>query len=717
MRAVVGETSAFETPSQSELSDTDPVMSIRDREPHPQNRPRVGDDIWNLRAYVKRPTVQPTHCIADFNGIPEGALRVAAKTYIHEKLNQPRVSRGGRLTYLKPAGVHQEFRRIRLFFEHLRGRGHTSLHTFTQEDVVAYAVALSKHCKVSPESSGVSIATQARKLDIVRSLGESKTQWRPDEWPSPWPGQSGQKVIGALVARSRPREQTTERIPREIMGPLLQQAMLYVDVASDDIAKAAAEWAALRDTRSRGGSSLANFEDWLSSRQARGRGLPAASNRSRSPSEPEHRAGGPLSSVNLSLIIAMAGLPTGSFHKRKRLIERLERAINVMPLEQGGLETQPSVDPVTGGPWADGFAPSDMLTLQKHLMTACYIVTSYLSGMRDSEVPSIRRNAVRRHRSESGAERLVISSTAYKNEDEDGAAAEWVVIEPVARAIAVLEQLHDGDLLFGWSPMGRGASRLDEPIIAINDALNEFVTHVNRFTPGGKKPIPERDGKPWHLHTRQFRKTMAWHIANQPFGMIALQLQYRHLRIATSLGYAGTPDSGVPEEIANEEVLKLEEDLLDRYRRRVDLGESSTGRNGPAMDRQLDSISSLADEKMAAAALATEGPVIARDDVVRALLRDPSRLLYPGPLADCSFRPGPAACLRGQPMDKRDKPILALCEPDECANASLSATHREAWAGTADRTALLLTVKGQSDDQRAVLRQHQTRARRLADGA
>jgi hypothetical protein len=48
-----------------------------------------------------------------------------------------------------------------------------------------------------------------------------------------------------------------------------------------------------------------------------------------------------------------------------------------------------------------------------------------------------------------------------------------------------------------------------------------------------------RRAKPWHLTTVQFR-TLAWHIAHQPFGVVAGARQYQHARIAIFEGYAGS---------------------------------------------------------------------------------------------------------------------------------------------------------------------------------
>ena len=40
------------------------------------------------------------------------------------------------------------------------------------------------------------------------------------------------------------------------------------------------------------------------------------------------------------------------------------------------------------------------------------------------------------------------------------------------------------------------------------------------------------------------RRTIAWHIANRPFGTIAGMIQYKHASVAAFEGYAGSSRSG-----------------------------------------------------------------------------------------------------------------------------------------------------------------------------
>jgi hypothetical protein len=52
-------------------------------------------------------------------------------------------------------------------------------------------------------------------------------------------------------------------------------------------------------------------------------------------------------------------------------------------------------------------------------------------------------------------------------------------------------------------------------------------------------------------------RTLAWHIAHQPFGVVAGAKQYKHAKLAMFYGYAGTSASGFAAEVVAEESVAL----------------------------------------------------------------------------------------------------------------------------------------------------------------
>src|SRR3546814_7052527 len=79
--------------------------------------------------------------------------------------------------------------------------------------------------------------------------------------------------------------------------------------------------------------------------------------------------------------------------------------------------------------------------------------------------------------------------------------------------------------------------------------LNTFRDHLNTAFGNPDMPVipPGPDGKPWRITTRQFRRTIAWHIANRPFGTIAGMIQYKHASVAAFEGYAGRSEEHTSE--------------------------------------------------------------------------------------------------------------------------------------------------------------------------
>src|SRR3546814_3946765 len=142
-------------------------------------------------------------------------------------------------------------------------------------------------------------------------------------------------------------------------------------------------------------------------------------------------------------------------------------------------------------------------------------------------------------------------------------------------------------------------------------------------------PISGPDGKPWRITTRQFRRTIAWHIANRPFGTIAGMIQYKHASVAAFEGYAGTSASGFRAEVEAQRRLGQIDDLLDYFDRRQG-GASLGGPAGPRIARTLDD------------AAVRQGPLpamIADRARLRVMLASVARTFHVGPLADCFFDP------------------------------------------------------------------------------
>lgn len=89
------------------------------------------------------------------------------------------------------------------------------------------------------------------------------------------------------------------------------------------------------------------------------------------------------------------------------------------------------------------------------------------------------------------------------------------------------------------------------------------------------------DGKPLKITTRQFRRTLAWHIANRPFGTIAGMIQYKYASVAAFEGYAGSSHSGFQRQVEQEHRYGQSDDILEYF----DAHEIGDTFGGPAASR------------------------------------------------------------------------------------------------------------------------------------
>ena len=84
----------------------------------------------------------------------------------------------------------------------------------------------------------------------------------------------------------------------------------------------------------------------------------------------------------------------------------------------------------------------------------------------------------------------------------------------MADAVAVLERVSTADTLWPvLRPSAVGKTYLSSEVVR---QLNAFRDHLNaRFGTAEAPTIPPRpDGEPCRITTRQFRRTIAWHIAS-----------------------------------------------------------------------------------------------------------------------------------------------------------------------------------------------------------
>jgi hypothetical protein len=656
---------------------------------------RFEDSTWDLSPAVFRENARVWSLTVHFDSITEANAERVLREFLYARLNFDIPGHRGRLP---PASIRYLFNSTRRFLEFVAARNGTcDLEQVDQATLDAYR----NHLTADPQRRSIQVAYL---LEVVVDLHHFR-----EHMPSggigllPWKGRSAYLVAGARRARG---ENKTPRLPENVIAALLMWSLKYITVFSADILAARAELQALQQNqkrliegdrrvsearrRKRRLDRLVIYFDQL---RAAGQGVPIWTTVHNGIVRVDVATGAETPPINAPLIHMHIGIDAQAEPFEHVMLCKVTKqlvldAVAAIGTETGGMDTVISVDPDTGKPWRPRFDAMMLLVEERMLQSACYVVCAYLTGMRDAEVQAMRAGCLDIERSEDGLiQRYRIKSTVYKRRDVRGQSERWITIEPVAKAIAVLERLTEhirrsrgGDTL--WRVLNDAHSSKDHISAEIRRQLNAFRDHLNAQFGTQEAPVvpPGPDGKPWRITTRQFRRTVAWHIANRPFGTVAGMIQYKHASIAAYEGYAGSSRSGFRNEIERERVLGQLDDVLSYFERHrageVLMGPAAT-RISSELQQAVDKIGSLPGH-------------IADPARVRTMLAHVAKTLFVGVMNDCFFDPATALCLNGK--TEAATPAMAQCRPDRCPNSCVASHHRPLWAkAIADGEGLLKT--------------------------
>jgi hypothetical protein len=508
----------------------------------------------------------------------------------------------------------------------------------------------------------------------------------------------------------RAADNATDRIPEQVHSRLLVWALRFVDDFSGDIISAIQQWQQLRGPgRSRStvgkGRNIGldhELQSYLDTLIREKRPLP-----------------GYYGNPSLYGIARELSCCRTSLNRYQHAIAKTAAIVGVSEYAQLNIDIVGHLD---GRPWIDGICLEprqnySLTMLARMLQAACYIVIAFLSGMRDCEVKHLRKGCVSVLRDGNGAPyRWRAAGLAFKGEDDPaGVPATWVIGEAAARAVAVLERVQNGrtEWLFGALQVGPGAGSAGRggnsalTLSASNHQLNRFVRWVNDYcaATGRSDAIPDVDGRPWQITSRQFRRTLAWFIARRPGGTIAGAIAYRHHSIQMFEGYAGTSDSGFRAEVEAEQALARAEHLLamiDRY--------EHTQLRGPAAAEAQQRLTELGNQARFAGVMITDQRQLQR------LMNRNDPAIYPGKYATCIHDHTKALCraragLNGQTATTPD---LDNCKPLACRNVALTPDNLAAWrdelktidADLAARPLLPPLLQAQLEQRRDDVRAH-----------
>lgn len=632
------------------------------------------DMSWPLAPLIDNPStslraIHWKHCPEPFRG----PLKLATWTMINGELRPTHLQdRGGRSAGRSSAGemrlTCQEWMRLARW---LHGRGITDLRACTDAHWHAYTLER--------------WAGGLRRENAAKVLGRLTDLWAFDQLNAcptgmPCPPWQAEGVDDYLPAERNTSggENSTEPLDPQVVGPLLVWAIRMVDDFADDILAAWAENRRLttlaRSTPPTPAGKAALLEELLPLARS-GQPLPAQ----------ELNGSAHLARVFIAATAGAAPSQVDGLAKRHGLRTLAAQRPGPCPLQS------PVSGRIEGRPWREYIDFYEAAELMRHLSTAAMIICLYLTGMRPQEAQGLRSGCC--PDPEAAVDGTpgphLIHGHHYKHvTNDDGhhvSAGEvrevpWTAITPVVHAIRVLERMvPEGELLFS-------AAHLDFPafrrlpgtlkINGLNNRISHFVAWVNREAEAQDLPeqrIPQ-DPHGAIVLTR-FRRTLAWHIARRPGGLVALAIQYGHMRTVldarTSSGYGSRSRRGI-HSVLDVETALAAADTAARLRDRVAAGEAISG---PAARRAVTT---------AAQSPRFEGHIVPRTFAKKAtafLGRD-GMVLYDNPDAFliCAFKHTNALC---EPEPGATAPRQYDCRPG-CGNAVRTDHHARQLRDRAD---------------------------------
>lgn len=650
---------------------------------HAHLNARYADVAWPLGPLTANPSayrrvIYWDNCPAVF----AEELRLVAWTLINGRLRPTFMrARGARLrSRLSAAQIHETISAwIRLAIW-LESRGIRRLADCTSSVLHAYGQhLLSCHTNRSHTHKMLGAVTRLWAFDqlCARPAGIGQP---------PWDEHGADDYLPATTTTGGENE--TEPLTEQTMGPLLVWAMRMIDDLAEDILAAWAETQRLTEAaRTTTGTprGKAALEAFLAPLLATGALLPAS----------RIRGEVSLAVTYLSGITGASRAQIDKLNQREGLAAVATRRPGPCPLNV------PVTGRIAGAPWRQALDFTEAPVLMRHLGTAAFIVCAYLTGMRTGEVLGMRTGCcpdpkpttdenTDSHNTDGSVGRHVIRTHEYKNAvDADGnhqssgveRGVPWVAITPVVNAIRVLERMVPAaSLLFDgrvhdlrYHRPGTGSLKP----AAIRRRIEDFVAWANTEARTHNQPgevIPDDPHGP--IGTARFRRSLAWHIARRPNGLVALAIQYGHLRTAVSGAYASRGRGGIHELLDMETVRAVADTVADLH----DHLDSGGGVSGSAARRAIT----------AAAIVPRFAGTVITARTARRLLANQDAMIYDNPraLLLCHYKREQALCHREVHRDRvtngvKDTPSLDHCVPG-CGNIVRTDQHAAQLRDRAD---------------------------------
>ncbi|MCZ2076273.1 MAG: site-specific integrase [Bryobacterales bacterium] len=326
-----------------------------------------------------------------------------------------------------------------------------------------------------------------------------------------------------------------------------------------------------------------------------------------------------------------------------------------------------------------------------HLQTACFVLIAFATGMRLSELLSLREGCCEVVAEPGQPDLTWVHSRVFKMQGvPDGREAKWLGGPLCGRAVHVLERLgketrRRAEVSFLWMPIpavhGRHSTRepLSEPTILRR--LSDFVAML------GLKNSTERA---FHLHPHMFRRTFARYVVrHDTTNLLALKEHFKHISLSMTDHYVG--DDLELWMLLEEETERVSFESFDKALRADQLA----GPGGARLKKKVDQ--AISEGRLRKDFRGEAGAHLRRRMIVE--LVEAGQRVYPCAASNyCWFHDGSALCTSG------DRPVLRRCNPGACSNSIIMLEHRPHWERVKDECEVLMAHKPQAEPYQKALR-------------
>jgi integrase len=325
-----------------------------------------------------------------------------------------------------------------------------------------------------------------------------------------------------------------------------------------------------------------------------------------------------------------------------------------------------------------------------YLQTACFVLIAFMTGMRLSELLSLREGCCETEAEPGQVDLVWLRSRVFKMQGvPKGRSARWLGGPICARAVRVLERLGKrvrlrvgiGSL---WVPVPAAKRpRPKKPFQArtIRVRLKHFVRMLG---------LKDSSGRAFHIHPHMFRRTFARHVVRyDTTNLLALKEHFKHISLSMTDYYVGSDLELWTLMMEEEEKLLFES--FDKALR----ADRMAGPGGVRLKRTIDE--AIAEGRLPREFRGEAGDHL-RKEMIRNLVESGQRV-YPCAASNyCWFRPESALCTQG------NHPLLKRCNPGACTNSIITLEHKPHWEKVQRDCEDLMQLKPQAEPYQKALR-------------